>query len=235
CIWVPTPEAAGCDSICFLCAHSSLITERQPGVAKHSTVRYFFGLKTAKHTHAAWLASETTTVLASWDEESDGLVGKLTGAYVPAILARRLAHEVIPRWREHVHETGASEVFSSSGGTRIVLSLMNHPMGPDDESVKVGVDLRIEPGRWKFRPYVEAAQTDQRDETQARVIAHKLAWEINEFLGVDFIRETLASADHLKVAQALTTSARYPGGYKKEPANSILKSGNSKHQTAQGW
>src|SRR5699024_5526675 len=73
------------------------------------------------------------------------------------------------------------------------------------------------PGNWRFRPYVQVAPTEQRDETQARVIAHKLAWQIKEFLGADFICETLASADQLKVAQALTTSARSPGGYKKDP------------------
>lgn len=178
----------------------------------------FSAWKQSKHTHAAWLASEIARVLASWDEESDGLVGELTGSYVPAILARRLAHEVSHRLQTNVHETGASEVFASSGGTWLVLSRMNHPKWPDDDSIKVGVDLRLEPGAWRFRPYVQVAQTEQRDETQARITAHKLAWELKECLGADFIRETLASAGHLKVAQALTTSARYPGGYKKDPA-----------------
>lgn len=94
---------------------------------------------------------------------------------------------------------------------------MNHPKWPDDNSIKVGVDLRLEPDRRRFRPYVQVVPTKQRDETQARVIAHKIAWQIKKFLGADFIRETLDSADHLKVAQALTTSAHSPGGYKKDP------------------
>src|SRR5699024_1791946 len=141
----------------------------------------FSAWQQSKHPHAAWLASEITTVLASWDEESDGLVSELTGAYVPAILARRLAHEITRRWQEHVHKTGVSEVFPSSGGTRIVLSRINHPKWPEDDSIKVGVDLRLEPGNWRFRPYVQVAPTEQRDETQARVIAHKLAWQIKEF------------------------------------------------------
>lgn len=176
----------------------------------------FSAWKKSKHTHAAWLASEITKVLESWDEETDGPVGELTGSYVPAILARRLAHEVASRLQENVHETGTSEVFPSSGGTWIVLSRMNHPKWPDDDSIKVGVDLRLEPGYWRFRPYVQVALTDQRNETQARITAHTLAWEINEFMGSDYIRETLATEEHLKVAQALTTSSRHPNGFKKD-------------------
>lgn len=149
----------------------------------------FSAWKTSQHLHAAWLASEITQVLASWDDETDGLIGELTGSYVPAILARRLAHEVTHRLQETIHETGASEVFASSGGTWMVLSRMNHPKWPDDDSIKVGVDLRLEPSNWRFRPYVQVSPTDQRNETQARITAHTLAWDIKEYLGADFIRE----------------------------------------------
>jgi hypothetical protein len=46
-----------------------------------------------------------------------------------------------------------------------------------------------------------------------RATANKLAWEIREFLGADFIRQTLLSADHHKAAQGLSTSARYLAGF----------------------
>lgn len=201
--------------LCTFDIHHSTSDSKWQRIRLHDI---FTAWKTSKHSHAAWLASEITTVLESWDEETDGLIGDLTGPYVPAILARRLAHEVTHRLQEHIHETGASEVFASSGGTWMVLSRMNHTQWPEDDSIKIGVDLRLEPGSWRFRPYIEVSETAQRNKAQARVTAHKLAWEIKESLGADVIREALASEGHLKVAQALTTSARHPDGFKKDVA-----------------
>ncbi|WP_370192499.1 hypothetical protein [Streptacidiphilus sp. MAP5-52] len=155
--------------------------------------------------YAAWLASEITSVLRSWDAEADGVIGDAIGWYVPDVVSRRTARTLDDALRLGHPGSGWAGAMRTSGGNPMLMAGRRHPSGA--EHAWVAVDIRC-PGRgaqgqpWLFRPCVDIAQGD-RPKLEAVLEAHDLAVELQPAMLLPSIQESLRQRDRPDLAAAL--------------------------------